>query len=228
MNNDRRYPNDDVEIIEIDDYEIDIIEVEDDISFDLPSCEKRVSKSFLDKVREKLSGHKFAVVTTCAVTLIVTLTSVFLLKGGVGSKPVLKSQSNVAYSTSIDDIDFKLNDEGYSTISVNGDYVEKGASLFIDGEDYSKDVVIDSSDVDTTRIGTYHVTYTYVAGMNQIKTLYRTVNVVDNDAPTIKLLGSNVYTMLVNDSYNEAGVIVLDNSNEELLENVVIENNGFF
>ena len=225
MNNDRRYPNDDVEIIEIDDYEIDIIEVEDDISFDLPSCEKRVSKSFLDKVREKLSGHKFAVVTTCAVTLIVTLTSVFLLKGGVGSKPILKSQSNVAYSTSIDDIDFKLNDEGYSTISVNGDYVEKGASLFIDGEDYSKDVVIDSSDVDTTRIGTYHVTYTYVAGMNQIKTLYRTVNVVDNDAPTIKLLGSNVYTMLVNDSYNEAGVIVLDNSNEELLENVVIENN---
>lgn len=225
MNNDRRYPNDDVEIIEIDDYEIDIIEVEDDISFDLPSCEKRVSKSFLDKVREKLSGHKFAVVTTCAVTLIVTLTSVFLLKGGVGSKPVLKSQSNVAYSTSIDDIDFKLNDEGYSTISVNGDYVEKGASLFIDGEDYSKDVVIDSSDVDTTRIGTYHVTYTYVAGMNQIKTLYRTVNVVDNDAPIIKLLGSNVYTMLVNDSYNEAGVIVLDNSNEELLENVVIENN---
>lgn len=225
MNNDRRYPNDDVEIIEIDDYEIDIIEVEDDISFDLPSCEKRVSKSFLDKVREKLSGHKFAVVTTCAVTLIVTLTSVFLLKGGVGSKPVLKSQSNVAYSTSIDDIDFKLNDEGYSTISVNGDYVEKGASLFINGEDYSKDVVIDSSDVDTTRIGTYHVTYTYVAGMNQIKTLYRTVNVVDNDAPIIKLLGSNVYTMLVNDSYNEAGVIVLDNSNEELLENVVIENN---
>lgn len=225
MNNDRRYPNDDVEIIEIDDYEIDIIEVEDDISFDLPSCEKRVSKSFLDKVREKLSGHKFAVVTTCAVTLIVTLTSVFLLKGGVVSKPVLKSQSNVAYSTSIDDIDFKLNDEGYSTISVNGDYVEKGASLFIDGEDYSKDVVIDSSDVDTTRIGTYHVTYTYVAGMNQIKTLYRTVNVVDNDAPIIKLLGSNVYTMLVNDSYNEAGVIVLDNSNEELLENVVIENN---
>lgn len=225
MNNDRRYPNDDVEIIEIDDYEIDIIEVEDDISFDLPSCEKRVSKSFLDKVREKLSGHKFAVVTTCAVTLIVTLTSVFLLKGGVGSKPVLKSQSNVAYSTSIDDIDFKLNDEGYSTISVNSDYVEKGASLFIDGEDYSKDVVIDSSDVDTTRIGTYHVTYTYVAGMNQIKTLYRTVNVVDNDAPIIKLLGSNVYTMLVNDSYNEAGVIVLDNSNEELLENVVIENN---
>ena len=35
MNNDRRYPNDDVEIIEIDDYEIDIIEVEDDISFNL-------------------------------------------------------------------------------------------------------------------------------------------------------------------------------------------------
>ena len=178
MNNDRRYPNDDVEIIEIDDYEIDIIEVEDDLSFNLPSCEQRVSKSFLEKVRERLSGHKFAVVTTCAVTLIVTLTSVFLLNGGLGNKTVLKSQSNVAYSTSIDDIDFKLNDEDYNTISVNSSYVEKGASLFIDGKDYSGEVVIDSSDVDTTRIGTYHVTYTYVAGMNQVKTLYRTINVI--------------------------------------------------
>lgn len=225
MNNDRRISNDDVEIIEIDDYEIEIIEVDDDISFDLPSCEKRVSKSFLEKVREKLSGNKFAIVTTCAVTLIVTLTSVFLLKGGVGSKPVLKSQSNVAYSTSIDDIDFKLNDDGYNTVFVNTDYEEKGASLFIDGVDYSKDVVIDSSDVDTTCVGTYHVTYTYASSMNQVKTLYRTINVVDNSAPIIKLLGSNVYTMLVNGEYNEAGVIVLDNSNEELLENVVIENN---
>lgn len=225
MNNDRRYPNDDVEIIEIDDYEIDIIEVEDDISFNLPSCEKRVSKSFLEKVREKLSGNRFAVVTTCAVTLIVTLTSVFLLNGKVEKNTVFKSQSNVAYTTSIDDIDFKLNDESYDTVSVNGNYIEKGASLFIDGEDYSGEVVIDSSNLDITRVGTYHVTYTYVAAKNQVKTLYRTVNVVDNSAPVIKLLGSNVYTMLVNEEYNDAGVLVVDNSNEELSGNVIVESN---
>lgn len=225
MNNDRKYFDDDVEIIEIDDYDIEIIEVEDDIDFNLPSCEKKVDKGFLAKVREKLSGHKFAIITTCAVTLIVTLTSVFILHGKFDKSVILKSQPNVSYSTSIDNIDFKLNDLDYSNVLVNTGYEEKGASLFIDGEDHSDEVVIDSSDVDVTRVGVYYVTYTYASSMNQVKTLYRTINVVDNDAPVIKLLGSNVYTMLVNEDYNEAGVLVFDNSNEELLENVVIENN---
>lgn len=225
MNNDRKYFDDDVEIIEIDDYDIEIIEVEDDIDFNLPSCEKKVDNGFLAKVREKLSGHKFAIITTCAVTLIVTLTSVFILHGKFDKSVILKSQPNVSYSTSIDNIDFKLNDLDYSNVLVNTGYEEKGASLFIDGEDHSDEVVIDSSDVDVTRVGVYHVTYTYASSMNQVKTLYRTINVVDNDAPVIKLLGSNVYTMLVNEDYNEAGVLVFDNSNEELLENVVIENN---
>ena len=225
MNNDRSYFDDDIEIIEIDDYEIDIIEVEDDISFDLPSCEKKVDKGFLAKVREKLSGHKFAIITTCAVTLIVTLTSVFILHGKVDRNVVLKNHPNVTYSTSVDNIDFNLNNSEYNTVIVNGEYEEKGASLFIDGEDHSEDVVIDSSDLDVAHVGTYHVTYTYASSMHQVKTLYRTINVVDNDAPIIKLLGSNVYTMLVNDEYHEAGALVFDNSNEELVENVVIENN---
>ena len=225
MNNDRSYFDDDIEIIEIDDYDIEIIDVDDDISFDLPSCEKKVDKGFLAKVREKLSGHKFAIITTCAVTLIVTLTSVFILHGKVDKNVVLKNHPNITYSTSVDNIDFNLNDSEYNTVTVNGEYEEKGASLFIDGEDYSGDVVIDSSDLDVARVGTYHVTYTYASSMHQVKTLYRTINVVDNDAPIIKLLGSNVYTMLVNDEYHEAGALVFDNSNEELVENVVIENN---
>ena len=58
-----------------------------------------------------------------------------------------------------------------------------------------------------------------------IPIIYRNIEVIDNEVPTITLLGSNVYTMLVNDIYEEAGVIVNDNSNEELNENVIIENN---
>lgn len=225
MNNNCKYFDDDIEIIEIDDYDIEIIEVEDNIDFNLPSCEKKVDKGFLAKVREKLSGHRFAIITTCAVTLIVTLTSVFILHGNVDKNVVLKNHANITYSTPADDVDFRLNDEEYNSIVVNTGYDEKGASLIINGEDHSSDVVIDSSDVDVTRVGTYHVTYTYASSMHQVKTLYRTVNVVDSDAPIIKLLGSNVYTMLVNEQYNEAGVLVFDNSNEDLVESVVIENN---
>ena len=218
--------SDDIEIVEIDDYDIEIIEVDDDVSFDLPVFDKKINKSFLSRIRERLSSRKFAIVTTCAFTLIVTLTSVFLLSGKISRDSLLKEQFNTLYSSEvIDNIDFSLNDEEYDTVLVNGTYEEKGASVFIDGVDYSDDVVIDSSLVDTSHVGTYYVTYTFSSSTKQVRTLYRTVNVVDNEAPVITLLGSNVYTMLVNGEYYEDGVIVNDNSNEDLLENVVIENN---
>lgn len=217
--------NDTIEIIEIDDYDIEIIEVDDDVSFNLPVLDKQINKNFLTKIRERLNGRKFAIITTCTVTLIVTLTSVFLLNGNINKQNILKSQSKTLYSTSIEDLDFNLIDEDYNTILVNSPYEEKGINLNINGIDHSSEVIIDTSNVDTSHVGTYHVSYTYTANENQIKTIYRTINVIDQEAPSITLLGSNVYTMLVNDSYEESGVVVKDNSDEDLLENVVIQNN---
>ena len=223
MNN-RRY-DDDIEIIEIDDYDIEIIEIDDEVINTLPSCENKVSNSFLSKIRARLSGKKVAIITTCCVTLVVTLTGVFLLKNKSLEGTSWSSQSNIVYNSVNDNISFELNDVSYDTISVNSTYEEKGASVLVDGIDYSDDIIIDSSDVDTSRVGVYHVSYTYASNMNQVKTLYRTINVVDNDTPQITLLGSRVYTMLVNDDYQEEGIVVSDNSNEDLLENVVISNN---
>ena len=224
MNN-RRYSDDEIEIIEIDDYDIEIIEIDDDVISKLPSCDSKISESFLSKIRKSLSGHKVAVITTCAVTLVVTLTGVFLLNNKSVKGTSWSSQSNIVYNSVNDNISMELNDSSYNSVAVNGTYEEKGASVFIDGVDYSDDIIIDSSNVDTTHVGTYRVSYTYASNMNQVKTLYRTINVVDTEAPVITLLGSKVYTMLVNDNYDEAGVIVSDNSNENLLENVVIQNN---
>ena len=213
--------------IDIDDFDIEIIEVDDenDISFNLPVYNKKINKSFLARVREKLNGRKFAVVSFCAVTLIVTLTSVFLLHGKY-SNSLLKKQESVAYSESIDkNISFVLNEEEYNTVSINSEYDEKGAQIIIDGVDYSNNIIIDSSDLDLSRVGVYHVVYSYVLNKDRVITLYRTINVVDNEAPSIVLLGSNVYSMFVNDNYDEAGFNVIDNSNENLQENVVISNN---
>lgn len=220
--------NENVEILDIniDDYDIDIIEVDDeeDVSFNLPVYNKKINKSFLDKVRERLNGRKFAVISFCAVTLIVTLTSVFLLNGKY-SKSLLKKQDSVVYSEVLDDVSFSLNDPDYNTVFVNGSYEEKGANIIVDGVDCSNDIIIDSSSVDVSRVGVYHVIYSYVSNMNKVTTLYRTINVVDNEAPSIVLLGSNVYSMYVGDNYDEAGFLVSDNSNEDLHENVIISNN---
>ena len=227
MNN-RIYNDDDIEIIDIDidDCDIEIIEIDDDVISTLPSCEKKISKSFLEKVRSRLGNHKCAIITTCCVTLIVTLTSVFYLNGFIDRSKILKDQSDVFYSAEVyDNIEFTLNDSSYDTIYVNDDYIEKGATLIIDGVDHSSDVVVDTSFLDTGHVGTYFVVYTYSSNSSQIRSLYRRINVVDNEAPVIRLLGSNVYTMLVNDEYVDEGVVVSDNSNENLLDSVVVENN---
>lgn len=222
---DRRY-SDDVEIIEIDDCDIEIIEIDDDFVSSLPPYSKKINDSFLSNVRKKLFGNKIAIVTTCTAILVVTLTGVFFLRGKFDNKTILKSQSRILYSTvSNDDFIFELNDKSYTTISINEPYEEKGVSLVIDGVDYSSDVVINSSSVDTSKTGIYHVVYTYTSDNNQVRTIYRTIIVTDNQAPTIKLLGSSVYTMLVNGNYEEAGVLVSDNSGENLLQNVVIDSN---
>ena len=220
--------NDDIEIIEIEDAVIEVIEIEDDFfnglsvqSFD----DKKINSSFLKNVRKKLSGKKIAIISTCCVTLFVSLTGVFMLKGKLSNSMNWGNQQNIVYSSMSDDVNFYLNDESYNTVLVNGNYEEKGAQVFIDGVDYSGDIIIDSSNLDVSKVGVYHVVYSYPISKNNVKTLYRTINVIDNEPPKITLLGSNVYTMLVNDEYLEDGILITDNSNEDLLDDVIIESN---
>lgn len=223
MNN-RFYNEDNIEIIEIDDYEIEIIEIDETPLNNLETYNKKIDNRILSKIRQKLTIKKAAVVTVGLVTLLVTLTGVFILNKNIQENE-WKSQSNIVYSNTNENIEFNLIEPEYNTVLINTQYEEKGANIIIDGIDKSDEIKIDASNINTSKIGTYHVIYTYPVNINQVKTLYRTINVIDTEAPQIKLLGSNAYTMLVNDIYEEAGVIVSDNSGEELIDHVEIENN---
>lgn len=211
---------DDVEIINIDDIDVEIIDV-NDINFDVVSTNKfnnkKINKGFLNKIRKKLSKGKIAVVATCCVTLIVTLTSVFMV-----NNTIWKKHDNSVYMSISDNVIFNLNEPEYNYILLNEDYIEKGSNIIIDGIDYSNQVVVDSSSLDNTKVGDYQVSYTYRMNDNQEFTIYRSVKVIDNEAPSIKLLGSNVYTMLVNDEFFDEGIFITDNSNYDLSGNVLI------
>lgn len=213
----------DIEIIEIDDNEIEIIEIEDETPLNnLKKYNK--TNNIIENIRKKLTKTTAAIITAGALTLLITISSVFILNKSLNQN-TFKKQENVVYANINDNIEFKLNNPEYNTINVNEEYKELGAQILVDGIDKSDEIKIDSSDLNTKKPGTYHVIYTYTISMNQIKTLYRTINVVDTEAPILKLLGENVYTMLVNDTYQEPGIIVTDNSNEDLLDKVQIENN---
>ena len=171
-----------------------------------------------------MSGNKVAKLVVAACTIVITLTGVFLIDRKMDDNKWLE-QDNVVYNEQLYDISFELNDETYNTVLINTSYEEKGASIFVDGEDKSSDVIIDSSNLNINKLGTYHIVYTYPIAINQVKTLYRTINVVDTEAPVIKLYGSTLYTMVVGESFNEEGFIVTDNSLEDLNGSVVTETN---
>ncbi len=219
---DRRF-DDNIEIIEIDDNEIEIIEIEDETPLNLKEY-NNLNENLLTKIRKKLTTKTAAIVTVASLTLLVTLSGVFMINKKQQENE-WKKQTSLTYSEINDNIKFEINNPEYNTVQVNQNYEEMGATVLIDGEDHSDEITIDKSNLDLTKVGTYHVVYTYTRNINQIKTLYRTINVIDTEAPTIKTLGESVYTMLVNDKYQEPGVLVTDNSNENLLDKVEIENN---
>ncbi len=100
-----------------------------------------------------------------------------------------------------------LNGSNPQTVQINSAYVEAGAVT-----DSGEAVVIDSSEVDTSALGSYVVTYDATdASGNVAETVTRTVNVVDSSnaadttPPVITLNGSNPQTVQLNDEYVEAG-----------------------
>jgi len=99
-----------------------------------------------------------------------------------------------------------LNGDNPQEVELNAEYVEAGAST-----DTGETVVIDSSAVDTSTVGSYTVTYNAAdAAGNQAVEQTRAVNVVDNGsgdttAPVITLNGDNPQTIELNEAYQEAG-----------------------
>ena len=72
--------------------------------------------------------------------------------------------SSFALDTSL--VTFELNGEDIITINVGDTYVEQGAKLFVNGEDRTKDMIIDTTDVDINTPGTYYVIYKYVTAFS--------------------------------------------------------------
>ncbi len=99
-------------------------------------------------------------------------------------------------------------------------YVESGISAHTRFKNISNSVVVDS-DVDTSKVGTYHVTYK-VPSKNGFDTYTRTVLVKDNKAPEITLTGDENVNVEYGKEYEEQGYSANDEYDGNLTNNVVI------
>ncbi len=100
---------------------------------------------------------------------------------------------------------------GTQIIEFPAPYTERGATV---SDNYDTDLVavIDSSEVDTSMLGTYIVTYDATDSSGNAATqLLRTVRVVDTTRPVITLTGDDPQTIQVDDAYEELGATATDN-----------------
>jgi hypothetical protein len=113
-------------------------------------------------------------------------------------------------------------------IPVGDSYVEYGADAHDDRDgDLTGSVVIDATDVDTSRLGTYGVTYD-VSDSDGVAaaTLTRTVRVVDVTPPVITLIGPATQIVLPGATYTEFGAAATDDVDGDLSAAVVADSSG--
>ena len=121
-----------------------------------------------------------------------------------------------------------LTGDNPQTIEFGEGYTELNATATdaVDG-DLTGSIVIDSSAVNTDRVGEYTVTYnvTDTAG-NAADTVTRAVRVIDTGKPIITLTGDNPQTIHFGMAYTELNATATDLVDGELTGNIVIDSSA--
>ena len=112
-------------------------------------------------------------------------------------------------------------------VAVGSSYSDPSGTISIDNYDgnISDSIIVDSSNVNTSIIGNYIVTYTSTDSNENTTTINRTVNVRDRIKPTIILNGNNPIIIEEGTEYIEPGVAsAIDNYDGDITSQVVIDN----
>lgn len=118
----------------------------------------------------------------------------------------------------------KIKGENEIVLNLKEEYKEKGAKASVFGKDLSKNISTVGK-IDVEKVGTYKITYEISSKYfkNNASTT-RTIKVIDNVNPEIKLTGSNI-SLYVGEKYNEPGYTASDNYDGDITKNVVTSNN---
>ena len=114
-----------------------------------------------------------------------------------------------------------LTGDSQVNLEVGSTYTDAGATASdnYDGDISSQIVVVNNVDVNT--LGSYTVTYSVSdSSSNAASAVTRTVNVVDQTAPTITILGDNPVTIEAGSTYTDAGATATDNYNNDVTSSI--------
>ncbi|MBW8012843.1 MAG: DUF5011 domain-containing protein [Chloroflexi bacterium] len=112
-------------------------------------------------------------------------------------------------------------------LTVDDTYIEEGATALDDVDGDITADIITVSDVDTSIVGSYTVTYNVSdAATNTAEEVTRTVNVTepvieDTTPPVITLLGTSPVELVVDDIYTDEGATALDDTDGDITATIV-------
>jgi hypothetical protein len=112
------------------------------------------------------------------------------------------------------------------SVALNATYTDAGATA-ADPEDgdLTASIIVDTSNVDTSQLGSYTVTYEVTDSDGNTAMATRTVDVVDmvdTTPPVITLLGNAAESVVQNQSYTDAGATATDDVDGDITANIVV------
>lgn len=112
-------------------------------------------------------------------------------------------------------ININLNGNDYIEVGLNEIYIEQDA--YLSGMDTEFYTILIEGVIDTSVIGLQTITYSILDSEGLvIDSIYREVNIIDNLAPIVTLIGDEIVTVNYLDDYTELGISYTDNLSEDL------------
>ena len=122
------------------------------------------------------------------------------------------------------DVVFTLNGDEEITIEIGSNYEDEGCNLLVDSLDRTSDIMIDNSNLDINKLGTYKIKY-YIVLDNKEYSITRNITVIDTTTPIITLNGSESITILKGEEYSELGYTASDNYDGDITDKVEVTSN---
>ena len=157
-----------------------------------------------------MSKIKKRVVKKSVIIISITLSLIFMVIGIIVFKIIDNNKS----------LKIELIGDKEITIKYNSEYQDKGATAKYKKENLTKKIKV-KNNLDLKHIGKYYYTYK-IKYKTMIKEIKRTINVIDDDKPEIKLKGRDDLAIVIGSKYRELGFTAKDAYDGDLTNKVEI------
>lgn len=163
--------------------------------------ENKLKQDLQDEYQEVKKSYKKPIIITAILLFLVLIIAIMIV-----------------YFVEIPIVEYK--GEKIETISYGETYNDKGINVYTKFKNISDKVIVESN-VDTSKVGTYIITYK-VPYFDKYKIYTRAVSVVDVTAPSITLIGDEYYNLEYGTEYQEPGYTAIDEYDGDITNKVVV------